>query len=335
MAWIESHQTLGQHPKTRRLARYLGISLPAAVGHLHYLWWWTLDYAQNGDLSRYEIEDIADAALWDGDAKSFVEALVKSGFLDLTDEGLCIHDWDDYAGRLIDKRKANSERARKWREKKNNERETNAFVMHNERATNDATVPNLTVPNHTKPENNNLPCASPDDDAREITDVVSADFAGHDPVSVEAETVTATGEQQAAQEQAQEQEQQKADKPRTPFTSKRQEQMFDRFWELYPRKKSKGQAEKVWARLRPNDELFASILTGLERAKASYDWQKEGGKYIPYPATWLNAKGWEDEYTPAVPRAAPVTTQTQAQERRRRLPAYIVEQLEAERAREV
>ncbi|HHW45270.1 MAG TPA: DnaD domain protein [Desulfotomaculum sp.] len=151
MAWIESHQTLGQHPKTRRLARYLGISLPAAVGHLHYLWWWALNYAQNGDLSRYELEDIADAALWDGDAKSFVEALVKSGFLDLADEGLCIHDWDDYAGRLIDKRKANSERARKWREKKNNEHETNAFVMHNERATNDATVPNLTLPNQTSP----------------------------------------------------------------------------------------------------------------------------------------------------------------------------------------
>ena len=87
-------------------------------------------------------------------------------------------------------------------------------------------------------------------------------------------------------------------KPRPPFTSKKQEQLFDQFWQLYPRKKNKGQAERVWAKLRPNDELFASILAGLERAKASYDWQKEGGKYIPYPATWLNAKAWEDEYTP-------------------------------------
>jgi len=86
--------------------------------------------------------------------------------------------------------------------------------------------------------------------------------------------------------------------PRSPFKSGRQEQLFDQFWQLYPRKKNKGQAERVWAKLRPNDELFASIMAGLERAKASYDWQKEGGNYIPYPATWLHAKGWEDEYTP-------------------------------------
>jgi hypothetical protein len=120
---------------------------------------------------------------------------------------------------------------------------------------------------------------------------------------VEAEKVTATpGEQQVKTplEAAGE----KPNKPRPPFTSKKQEQLFDQFWQLYPRKKNKGQAERVWAKLRPNDELFASILAGLERAKASYDWQKEGGKYIPYPATWLNAKGWEDEYQPAV-RAGP------------------------------
>jgi len=30
-------------------------------------------------------------------------------------------------------------------------------------------------------------------------------------------------------------------------------------------------------------------------AKKSPEWTKDNGKYIPYPATWLNAKGWEDE----------------------------------------
>jgi len=37
------------------------------------------------------------------------------------------------------------------------------------------------------------------------------------------------------------------------------------------------------------------IIQSLEQAKTSVDWTKEKGKYIPYPATWLNAKGWEDE----------------------------------------
>jgi len=36
------------------------------------------------------------------------------------------------------------------------------------------------------------------------------------------------------------------------------------------------------------------ILTAIKQSKNSADWQKENGQYIPYPATWLNAKGWED-----------------------------------------
>lgn len=105
MAWIESHQELGRHPKTKRLARLLNISLPTAVGHLQFLWWWALDYAQDGCLGRFDAADIADAALWEGDPGTFIEALCEAGFLDRTDEGsLVIHDWNDYAGRLLEQR---------------------------------------------------------------------------------------------------------------------------------------------------------------------------------------------------------------------------------------
>ena len=34
----------------------------------------------------------------------------------------------------------------------------------------------------------------------------------------------------------------------------------------------------------------------IERFKQTNDWQKENGKYIPYPSTWLNNKRWEDEF---------------------------------------
>ena len=84
--------------------------------------------------------------------------------------------------------------------------------------------------------------------------------------------------------------------PRSPFKSKRQEQLFDEFWAQYPKKRSKGQAERAWAKITPDDALFRYILDGLERAKRSRDWIKDAGAYIPYPATWLNAKGWEDEH---------------------------------------
>jgi hypothetical protein len=85
--------------------------------------------------------------------------------------------------------------------------------------------------------------------------------------------------------------------PRSPFKSKRQEQLFDEFWERYPKKRSKGQAERAWVKIKPDEQLFKAILDGLERAKTSVEWQKDGGQYIPHPSSWLNAKGWEDEYT--------------------------------------
>ena len=104
--------------------------------------------------------------------------------------------------------------------------------------------------------------------------------------SVEAEKVTATLEDKPSSKS----------RPRSPFKSRRQEQLFDEFWERYPKKRSKGQAERAWAKIAPDDALYRYILDGLERAKRSRDWLKEEGKYIPYPVTWLNAKGWEDEY---------------------------------------
>lgn len=70
---------------------------------------------------------------------------------------------------------------------------------------------------------------------------------------------------------------------------------FDEFWQAYPKKKSRGPAEKAWkatAAIRPD---LKDILDAIAAHSAGHDWQKEGGKYIPYPASWLNAQGWLDE----------------------------------------
>lgn len=112
MAWIKSHQDLRDHPKTRKLAHILGISKPAAIGHLQCLWWWTLDYAEDGDLSRFDMIDIALGAEWEGDPDTFFDAMTKAGFIDMTPDSCEVHDWEDYAGTLIRRRQSDKERKR-------------------------------------------------------------------------------------------------------------------------------------------------------------------------------------------------------------------------------
>lgn len=124
MAWIESHQSLKDHPKTRKMARVLGISIPATIGHLHCLWWWALDYADDGQLNKYEPLDIAIGGEWDGDPGTFVDSLVSAGFLDETDTGLEVHDWQDYGGKLLARKQANAKRAQEARDAKRAEHET-------------------------------------------------------------------------------------------------------------------------------------------------------------------------------------------------------------------
>ena len=131
MAWLEAHQELPRHPKTKRFARMLKISIPQAVGHLFLLWWWALDYAENGDLSKYDAYDIADAVQWDGDPEEFLSAMIECGpggtygFIEKDKAGkIFIHDWDKYSGRLVEKREKN--RKRKAQERKNNSEKISA-----------------------------------------------------------------------------------------------------------------------------------------------------------------------------------------------------------------
>ena len=69
---------------------------------------------------------------------------------------------------------------------------------------------------------------------------------------------------------------------------------FDEFWKAYPKKCAKPKAMKAWSKLNPDAELQQAILDALERQKQTVQWQKDNGQYIPYPATWLNGRYWEN-----------------------------------------
>lgn len=123
MAWIESHQDIARHPKTIRLAKKLNISIPAAIGHLHMLWWWALDFAPDGNLSKFESFEIAHACMWENDPDLLINALLFSGYLDEIQQenddengGISIHDWFEHGGKLIAKRAEEARRKKEFRE---------------------------------------------------------------------------------------------------------------------------------------------------------------------------------------------------------------------------
>ena len=96
--------------------------------------------------------------------------------------------------------------------------------------------------------------------------------------------------------------------PHHPITqskplSEKSDDTFSRFWNLYPRKAAKKKASDAWRSARINGEL-ESVLTALEVQKASPQWQKDGGQFIPLPATWINGKRWEDEATKPAPQSS-------------------------------
>lgn len=76
------------------------------------------------------------------------------------------------------------------------------------------------------------------------------------------------------------------------------EYLFQLFWNEYPKHISKGTAEKWFIKNNPTKDLVEIMVNKLKQQKKTKQWKKESGKFIPYPSTWLNAKGWEDEINP-------------------------------------
>lgn len=70
---------------------------------------------------------------------------------------------------------------------------------------------------------------------------------------------------------------------------------FDAFWAAYPRHVDKQKARRAWAKLTPDEALVETILRAVKAQSACEQWTRDGGAYIPYPATWLNGRRWEDE----------------------------------------
>ena len=82
-------------------------------------------------------------------------------------------------------------------------------------------------------------------------------------------------------------------------------EMFGRFWSSYPRKTAKQNALRAFEKLNVTEALLTEMLAALDWQRHSEEWTKEGGRFVPYPATWLNQRRWEDERTVDLPPDGP------------------------------
>lgn len=283
MAWIEFHQGLGRHHKMRRIKRSLGIGVAQAVGHMALLWTWAIDAAPDGDLTNFECVDIAEQAEWDGDPLEFVGALVSAGLLDQENERLTIHDWDTYAGRLVEKRRTDAERKRMSRGRPTD--------IH---GTAPVTVPNRTVPDHVHVGSTAAaadvhvpPAPAPQE---------SDDQADHEPLPFEAGPTEESAD--AALEAKSEalvkvpagRAPSPAPKPRDTYPAE-----FEAFWQQYPRRVVKDAAALSWKRALATGTTPDEIRAGLVRWLGSVDWRDAELKHLPHATTWLNQRRWRDE----------------------------------------
>ena len=71
-------------------------------------------------------------------------------------------------------------------------------------------------------------------------------------------------------------------------------ELFDKFWEKYPRKEGKPKALKTFEKYCKTAETLEQVLAELERQSKFKDWKHTDIKYIPLAQTWLNRKDWEE-----------------------------------------
>lgn len=70
---------------------------------------------------------------------------------------------------------------------------------------------------------------------------------------------------------------------------------FERVWSAYPKKVGKDSAAKAFAKRKPDAALVEVMVRAIEAQRASLDWKKDSGQYVPHLATWLNQGRWMDE----------------------------------------
>lgn len=257
MGWIKVEQSLITHHKTYALADALNISTAEAVGILVGLWTWALDNVDENGT----LPDMSNRMMQRISGSSedgILPALIEIGFIDEYPDGHRIHDWQSFGGRCIAERKAYEDRLEKARKAQAEYRERKKEKALSNRYDNE----NITI-----------------DGYSDIT-IASKEKKRKEKKRVEKNNIYTPSSASEKKDDKQE-----------------LEVAFEVFWSHYPKKNDKQNARKAFLKLNPDSSLLKKMTDAVDKQKTSSQWKEDGGRYIPYGATWLNGRRWEDEVT--------------------------------------
>lgn len=152
------------HPKFRSLQRRLGKPQYAVVGILESVWMMAAQFADDGDLSRFTADEIADAVGWDGDPDELLETLVEYRWLDKNKSQLIVHDWAEHCPRYVADR--NAKRRKRAADRPSSENVADSR-RHSQSVAKNRCLPNPTQPIPTQPnqKSHGTSSATPSDGA--------------------------------------------------------------------------------------------------------------------------------------------------------------------------
>lgn len=71
---------------------------------------------------------------------------------------------------------------------------------------------------------------------------------------------------------------------------------FEQFWSAYPRKVAKVKALQAWMKQGCEADLYmGQAATDDVQKRTRLKWWSKDASKIPHPASWINARRWEDE----------------------------------------
>lgn len=253
IGWIRLDVHMPEHRKSRRLAKLLDDR--AAWRYVVTLWVWAAKHAEDGVLPAEDVDIIAEECGWTGEPSEFIDALVSAGWIDRDGELLVVHDWDEFQGTLVERRRR--DRLRKRRERKRRRAEFGGEPSIDDPSGHaDVPVTALRRPDARVRADASLRSVP----SRSVRSGVGGGSGGNG----RADDSPDSGEPSA----------------------------FDRLWEVYPRKQRKRQAEAAWSDIRDEAPPIDDLVDAVKLWRRTEQWTAEGGRYVPLLHKWLREQRW-------------------------------------------